>query len=65
MKSSGVMEDMHATSVVVPMSKWVGANVTVFGMGRSGQAAADLLLDQGANVIIIEAQPLETLSRRE
>jgi len=31
--------------------------VTVFGMGRSGQAAADLLLDRGSNVTLIEEHP--------
>jgi len=63
-KLSGVMEEMKATPVV-PMSNWKGANVTVFGMGRSGQAAADLLLDQGGNVTIIEEHPsLELVSLR-
>jgi len=63
-KLSGVMEDMNATPVV-SMSNWKGANVTVFGMGRSGQSAADLLLDQGSNVTLIEEHPrleLEALS---
>lgn len=64
MKLSGVMEEMKATPVI-PMSNWKGANVTVFGMGRSGQAAADLLLDQGAHVTIIEEHPsLELVSLR-
>jgi len=31
--------------------------VTVFGMGRSGQSAADLLLDRGSNVTLVEEHP--------
>ncbi len=44
---------MSATPAV-PISTWKGTNVTVFGMGRSGQAAADLLLDRGATVTLVE-----------
>jgi UDP-N-acetylmuramoylalanine--D-glutamate ligase len=50
------MEKMKATPVV-PMSNWKEVSVTVFGMGRSGQAAADLLLDRGSNVTLIEEHP--------
>jgi UDP-N-acetylmuramoylalanine--D-glutamate ligase len=32
-------------------------SVTVFGMGRSGQSAADLLLDRGSNVTLVEEHP--------
>ena len=53
MKFSGVMETMDAISAV-PSNSWKETSVTVFGMGRSGQAAADLLLDRGANVTLIE-----------
>ena len=53
MTFSGVMETMSATQAV-PISTWKGTNVTVFGMGRSGQAAADLLLDRGATVTLVE-----------
>ena len=31
--------------------------MTVFGMGRSGQSAADLLLDRGSNVTLVEEHP--------
>ena len=31
--------------------------MTVFGMGRSGQSAADLLLDRGSNVTLFEEHP--------
>ncbi len=44
---------MSAT-LAVPTRTWEEANVTVFGMGRSGQAATDLLLDRGSNVTLIE-----------
>ncbi len=44
---------MDAISAV-PMSAWSETSVTVFGMGRSGQAAADLLLDRGSKVTLIE-----------
>jgi UDP-N-acetylmuramoylalanine--D-glutamate ligase len=50
------MEMMNATPAV-PMSTWTERRVTVFGMGRSGQAAADLLLDRGSNVTLIEERP--------
>ena len=53
MTFSCVMERMSST-LAVPMSSWKDKNVTVFGMGRSGQAAADLLLDRGAKVTLIE-----------
>lgn len=53
MTFSGVMETMNAIPAV-PVSTWEGKNVTVFGMGRSGQAATDLLLDRGSNVTLIE-----------
>ena len=43
-------------SLVMPRNNWKEMNVTVFGMGRSGQAAADLLLDQGSQVTLIEEQ---------
>jgi len=50
------METMSATPAV-SMSTWKGTSVTVFGMGRSGQAAADLLLDRGSNVTFVEEHP--------
>ncbi len=56
MNDSGVMEAMKANPAV-PMSSWQGKKVTVFGLGRSGQAAADLLLDRGATVTLIEEHP--------
>jgi UDP-N-acetylmuramoylalanine--D-glutamate ligase len=39
---------------VFPVTSWQGKRVTVFGLGRSGRAAADLLLDSGALVTILE-----------
>ncbi len=56
MKFSGVMEPVK-TSSVLPMTNWKKTNVAVMGMGRSGQSAADLLLDQGSNVILVEEHP--------
>ncbi len=44
---------MSATPAI-PISTWKESNVTVFGMGRSGQAAADVLLDRGSNVTLVE-----------
>ena len=49
------MEKANGTSVF-SMNSWREMNVTVFGMGRSGQAAADVLLDQGSKVTLIEEQ---------
>lgn len=39
---------------VSPFTDWAGRSVTVFGMGRSGEAAAHLLLALGARVTILE-----------
>jgi UDP-N-acetylmuramoylalanine--D-glutamate ligase len=47
------MEHVNTTRVL-PMSNWKEMSVTVFGMGRSGQSAADLLLDRGSNVTLVE-----------
>ncbi len=55
MNTLEVMEEANGTSVL-SMNRWQEVNVTVFGMGRSGQAAADLLLDQGSRVTLIEEQ---------
>jgi len=41
----------------VPRSTCKGTNVTVFGMGRSGLAAVDLLLDRDMNVTLVEEHP--------
>jgi len=56
MKPSGVMEHVKTTPVL-PITNWTQMNVTVFGMGRSGQSAADLLLDRGAVVTLVEEHP--------
>ena len=56
MKTFGVMEHVNTTPVL-PMSNWKEMSVTVFGMGRSGQSAADLLLDRGSNVTLVEEHP--------
>jgi UDP-N-acetylmuramoylalanine--D-glutamate ligase len=50
------MEHVNTTPVL-PMSTWKEMSVTVFGMGRSGQSAADLLLDRGSNVTLVEEHP--------
>lgn len=55
MNTLEVMEKANATSVS-SMNRWQEMNVTVFGMGRSGQSAADLLLDRGSKVTLIEEQ---------
>jgi UDP-N-acetylmuramoylalanine--D-glutamate ligase len=47
------MEAVKVTPVL-PIQSWKGKRVTVFGLGRSGRAAADLLLDLGAVVTIVE-----------
>jgi len=49
----GVMEAVKVTPVF-PITSWKGKCVTVFGFGRSGKAAADLLMDLGALVTIVE-----------
>ena len=53
MEPCGVMEAVKVTPVL-PITSWKGKRVTVFGLGRSGRAAADLLLDLGAVVTIVE-----------
>jgi UDP-N-acetylmuramoylalanine--D-glutamate ligase len=50
------MEHVNTTPVL-PMSNWKEMSVTVFGMGRSGQSATDLLLDRGSNVTLVEEHP--------
>ncbi|PJA78890.1 MAG: UDP-N-acetylmuramoyl-L-alanine--D-glutamate ligase [Nitrospirae bacterium CG_4_9_14_3_um_filter_51_5] len=47
---------MEAVNVppMFPITSWRGKRVTIFGLGRSGRAAADLLLDVGARVTIVE-----------
>jgi UDP-N-acetylmuramoylalanine--D-glutamate ligase len=50
------MENVN-TIPVLPITNWKEMRVTVFGMGRSGQSAADLLLDQGSNVTLVEEHP--------
>ncbi len=56
MKFSGVMENVNTTPVI-PMTNWKETSVTVLGMGRSGRSAADLLLDLGASVTLVEEHP--------
>jgi UDP-N-acetylmuramoylalanine--D-glutamate ligase len=51
----GVMKAVNVTPVF-PITSWKGKRVSVFGLGRSGRAAADLLLDLGAMVSIVEEQ---------
>ncbi len=45
----------------LPISNWKDVNVTILGMGRSGLAAADLLLDVGARVVLVEEHPQSNL----
>jgi UDP-N-acetylmuramoylalanine--D-glutamate ligase len=60
MKPTGVMEQVK-TSPELPTINWMQAHVAVLGMGRSGQSAADLLLDRGATVTLVEEQPRSDL----
>ncbi|WP_342347976.1 UDP-N-acetylmuramoyl-L-alanine--D-glutamate ligase [uncultured Nitrospira sp.] len=53
MEPCGAMEAVNVTPVF-PIVSWQNKRVTVFGLGRSGRAAADLLLDIGALVTIVE-----------
>lgn len=53
MEPCGAMEAVKITPVF-PIASWENKRVTVFGLGRSGRAAADLLLDVGALVTIVE-----------
>ncbi|MDH5588091.1 MAG: UDP-N-acetylmuramoyl-L-alanine--D-glutamate ligase, partial [Nitrospirota bacterium] len=52
---------MMSVTPVVPMTNWKETSVTVIGMGRSGLAAADLLLDRGSTVTLVEEQPRQDL----
>ena len=64
MEPCGAMEAVNVTPVF-PMTSWPNKRVTVFGLGRSGRAAADLLLDLGAVVTIVEvhaSQDVESAS---
>ena len=60
MKLSGVMEHVNAIPVL-PITHWKETSVTVLGMGRSGRSAADLLLDRGAHVTLVEEHPQPVL----
>lgn len=53
MEPCGAIEAVKVTPVF-PIASWQSKRVTVFGLGRSGRAAADLLLDIGALVTIVE-----------
>lgn len=44
------------TSLNLPVTRWQGKTVLVLGFGQSGQSAARLLLDLGAEVTIVEEQ---------
>ena len=55
MQPCGIMEAVNVTRVF-PITGWKEKRVTVFGLGRSGRAAADLLMDLGALVTIVEEQ---------
>lgn len=52
------MEAVKVTPVF-PFTRWQEKRVTVFGLGRSGRAAADLLLDLGALVTLVEEHPAQ------
>ena len=45
------------------MEKWKDKEVVVLGMGRSGQAAAEWLLGQGAKVTMFDETPSPTLQK--
>ncbi len=54
----------EATLHGVPLSadrSWIGLAVAVIGLGRSGVAAAELLLAEGAEVLLFDDQALERL----
>ncbi len=54
------------TAPILPVTQWQGKMVLVLGFGQSGQSAARLLLDLGANVTIVEEQSTpELLSTAE
>ncbi|MDR4493921.1 MAG: UDP-N-acetylmuramoyl-L-alanine--D-glutamate ligase [Nitrospirales bacterium] len=42
------------SGTVTPRTNWKGQSVTVFGLGRSGESAAHLLVALGATVTIVE-----------
>ncbi len=66
METSGVIEAVSA-ELNVPSVTWSGTTVTIVGMGKSGQSAADLLLDRGAAVTLMDERfdtDLETLKVR-
>jgi len=49
------MRTMTATGSILARGKsWRGAKVGVLGLGRSGQAAAGLLLDEGCRVVLFD-----------
>jgi UDP-N-acetylmuramoylalanine--D-glutamate ligase len=48
---------------VGPFTDWAGKSVTVFGMGRSGETAANLLSALGARVTILEENNLTRLEQ--
>ncbi|HEX9700312.1 MAG TPA: UDP-N-acetylmuramoyl-L-alanine--D-glutamate ligase [Acidobacteriota bacterium] len=50
-----------ATRIEEACARWSGRRVVVVGAGRSGLAAAHLLLDCGARVTITDARPREQL----
>ena len=53
MALEGVQESVNPMRVN-PIRHWKGKPVTVFGLGRSGESAANLLLAWGAEVTIVE-----------
>ena len=54
--------NVHTSTMERAAARWRDRSVVVVGAGRSGVAAARLLLDCGANVTITDLRPLEQLT---
>lgn len=51
--------------MVTPVTNWKGRSVTVFGLGRSGESAANLLIALGAKVTIVEERITEEIQQAQ
>lgn len=51
------------SGTVTPVTNWKGKSVTVFGLGRSGESAAQLLVTLGAKVRIVEERDTEEVQQ--
>ena len=52
-------------ATVTPVTNWKGRSVTVFGLGRSGESAASLLVAMGAKVTIAEERMTEEIQQAQ